>query len=175
MGQVVSQLELLSRRGDWKRTGKRVVCAYGAFDLLHPGHIRLLEETRDFGDLLVVAVQSDAMVRATAAAPRNSVDPATNGGIEKPITPAAERAEILAALRAVDFAVVTDDPLAEFLRKLQPDTFVCGDEPVGRPTSAARDGLARSLAAIGCKLVRLPIEPGCSTSLLIERITGRRA
>lgn len=187
MGQVVSQRELISRRGEWKRTGKGVVCAFGVFDLLHPGHIRLLEDAHGLGDLLIVAVQSDAMVRAASANRGSSRTAATDDRADKPITPAEERAEILAALGAVDFAVVTDDPPTEFLRQLQPDVFVCGDEPADEPadepndepagqaTPASSDDLERSLAAIGCKMVRIPIEPGYSTSRLIERITGRRA
>lgn len=160
MGQVVSQRELISRRGEWKRTGEGVVCASGAFDLLHPGHIRLLEQARDFGKLLVVAVQSDASVRATAA------------NEKRPVTPAAERAEILAALSAVDFAVVTDGPPAEFLQELRPDVFIRGNETDGEAHSAAANALDHELAAIGCQVVHIPLEPGYSTSGLIERISG---
>jgi rfaE bifunctional protein nucleotidyltransferase chain/domain len=175
LGQVVSQRELLSRRGEWKRTGQAVVCAYGAFDLLHPGHIRLLEEARELGDLLVVAVQSDAIVRSATATAASPGHPATSGDVDRPITPAEERAEILAAVNAVDFAAVADDPLPAFLRQFQPDVFVCGDEPSGRMSPDASGPFDRAVAAMGCKVVRVPIEPGYSTSLLIERITGRRA
>jgi rfaE bifunctional protein nucleotidyltransferase chain/domain len=163
LGQVVAQRELISRRGEWKRTGEGVVCAYGAFDLLHPGHIRLLEQARAFGKFLAVAVRSDASVRAAAA------------NAERPVTPAAERAEILAALSAVDFAVVTSDPPAEFLRKLRPDVFICGDEADGEASSAAANSLDRELAAMGCRVVRIPLEPGYSTARLIERISGHHA
>ncbi len=163
MGQAVSPRELISRRGEWKRTGQGVVCAYGAFDLLHPGHIRLLEQARDLGDVLVVAVQCDASVRAAAA------------NAERPITPAAERAEILAALDAVDYAAVTDEAPAEFLHQLRPDVFVCGDETDSQAIPGAADSLDRDLSEIGCKVVRVPIEPGYSTSRLIERISGHRA
>ncbi|MGA6958664.1 MAG: adenylyltransferase/cytidyltransferase family protein, partial [Candidatus Acidiferrales bacterium] len=62
---IVSQSELILQRREWKRNGKSVVCAAGAFDLLHPGHIRLLEQSRGLGDILVVALQSDASVRAS--------------------------------------------------------------------------------------------------------------
>lgn len=150
-----------------------VVCAYGAFDLLHPGHIRLLEGARDFGDVLVVAVQSDALVRAATAGA--SGDPAGSGTTERPITPADERAEILAALSAVDFAAVLDEPLTELLQNFRPDAFVCVDETDGSGGFVASDSLDRMLAAIGCKIVRVPPEPGYSTSLLIERIAGGRA
>ncbi len=57
---VVSQSELILQRREWKRNGKRVVCALGVFDLLHPGHLRLLEQARALGDILVVAMESDA-------------------------------------------------------------------------------------------------------------------
>jgi cytidyltransferase-like protein len=176
LGQVVSQRELLARRGEWKRTGEGVVCAYGAFDLLHPGHLRLLEEARDLGEILVVAVQSDALVRAAAD---HSVrgKPGGSAEIARPVTPAAERAEILAALSAVDFAAVADEPLAQFLQVFRPDVFVCGDERAGEssPSHIASRGVESVLAEINCKVVRLPLEPGYSTTRLIERISGGRA
>src|ERR1700691_2627757 len=65
---VVSQSELILQRQDWKRNGKRVVCVAGAFDLLHPGHVRLLEQARGLGDILIVALQSDESVRVAAEA-----------------------------------------------------------------------------------------------------------
>lgn len=176
LGQVASQQNLLARRGEWKRTGEGVVCAYGAFDLLHPGHVRLLEQARDLGEILVAAVQSDALARAAA---KNASHAATGEGVEiaRPVTPAAERAEILAALSAVDFAAVVEEPLAQFLKLFRPDVFVCGDEPAseGSGPDIAHGGLESLLAEMDCKLVRLPLEPGYSTTRLIERISGGRA
>jgi D-glycero-beta-D-manno-heptose 1-phosphate adenylyltransferase len=175
LGQVVSQRELLARRGEWKRTGKGVVCAYGVFDLLHPGHVRLLEQARDSGEIVVVAVQSDVLARAAAAEARH-VPFGEGATTARPITPAAERAEILAALRAVDLAAVVDEPRAQFLQIFRPDVFVCGDEPAGAspaPDMAHRE-LEAVLAEMGCKFVRLPLEPGYSTTRLIERISGGR-
>ena len=121
---IVSQSELILQRGEWKRNGKRVVCAAGAFDLLHPGHIRLLEQARGLGDIVVVALQSDASVRSSAA------QSATRGGAgesragqsaaARPITPANERAEILTALAAVDWWRNSTSPRrASFLRCLR--------------------------------------------------------
>jgi rfaE bifunctional protein nucleotidyltransferase chain/domain len=176
LGQVVSQRELLARRGEWKRTGKGVVCTYGAFDLLHPGHVRLLEQARDFGDILVVAVQSDALVRAAAAETRHGE---SRGRIvvARPVTPAAERAEILAALSAVDFVTIVQESLVQFLQIFRPDVFVCGGEPGGGSSVSdiADRGLESILAEIGCQFVRLPLEPGYSTTQLIERISGVQA
>ncbi len=177
MGQVVSQRELILRRGEWKRTGRGVVCAYGAFDLLHPGHIRLLEQARDFGDILVVAVQSDPLVRAAVVRTCDS-EASAESEPERPITPATERAEIVAALSAVDIAAVIDEPPAEFLDNLRPEVFVCGDDTNGRSITShtgADSTPDATLASLGCKLIRLPLEPGYSTTLLIERISENRA
>lgn len=172
MGQVVSQRELILRRGEWKQAGEGVVCAYGAFDLLHPGHVRLLEQARDYGRVLVVAVQGDALVREAASRAAGSGRFAADHLPERPITPAAERAETLAALAAVDLVIEIGEPLAEFLAQLRPDVFVCGDSPADNPLT---DSEAAALPALGCQLVRLPLEPAFSTSSLIERIAGNRA
>ena len=176
LGQVVSQRELLARRGEWKRTGKAVVCAPGVFDLLHPGHVRLLEQARDFGKIVVVAVQSDALVRAASVGPRRV--PRRDGAeVTRPVTPAAERAEILAALSAVDFATVVEEPLVQFLQVVQPDVLICGDRAAGESSASgiSHREIESVLAKFDGKLIRLPLEPGYSTTRLIERIAGGRA
>jgi len=165
LGQVVSQAELILRRGEWKRNGRGVVCVSGCFDLLHPGHVRLLEQARSLGDILVVAVQSDASVQ-------HGVVPAKRGAAEiaRPITPAVERLEILAALAAVDYAVEFDGPSPYgFLLRLAPDVFVEG--------GTARESSLRESESetLGCRIIRFPLEPGYSTTRLIERITELRA
>ena len=158
---VVSQSELILQRREWKRNGKRVVCAMGVFDLLHPGHVRLLEQARAFGEILVVGVQSDARAREEK-------------GPNRPVTPASERAEILAALAAVDFAVVMSDEQAEneFIAQLLPEMVV-----QGRASGASRNIVAENEAAraAGVKVIQIPPEPGHSTSRLIERIKQLRA
>jgi rfaE bifunctional protein nucleotidyltransferase chain/domain len=158
---VVSQSELILQRREWKRNGKRVVCAMGVFDLLHPGHVRLLEQARTFGEILVVGVRSDARAREEK-------------GPTRPVTPASERAEILAALAAVDFAVVLSDEQAEneFIAQLLPDMVV-----QGRASGASRNTVAENEAAraAGVKVIQIPPEPGHSTSRLIERIKQLRA
>ncbi len=158
MGQVVSQSVLNLRRGEWKRTGEGVVCVCGAFDLLHPGHIRLLDQARSVGDVLVVALESDTRLRK-------------EHGAARPVIPTAERAEILAALASVDCVVEIDEPPAEFLARLRPDVFVRGVR--GDPESASPEDAA--LESAGCKVVRVPVEPGYSTASLLERITEFRA
>lgn len=169
LGQVVSQTELISRRGGWKHAGQGVVCAFGCFDLLHPGHIRLLEHSRSLGTILVVAIEPDATVRARST---NGNSTAHAGPI-RPVTPAAERAEILAALAAVNFVVVLESDSAQpFLTRFLPDVIAVGGHPSA--DSAARHDAAE-LERLGCKIVRVPLEPGYSTARLIARILELRA
>jgi rfaE bifunctional protein nucleotidyltransferase chain/domain len=169
LGQVVSQTELISRRGGWKRAGQGVVCAYGCFDLLHPGHIRLLEHARSLGHILVIAIDRDAEFQAR---------PVNGNSVGKhrparPITPAAERAEILAALAAVDFVVALESDSAQpFLIRFLPDVIAVGGNP-SADSAARRD--AAELEGLGCKIVRVPLEPGYSTARLIDRILELRA
>jgi len=134
--------------------GQRVVFTNGCFDLLHRGHIRYLERARSLGDLLVVALNSDASVRRLK-------------GKTRPVVPETERAEVLAALAAVDLVMIFDelDP-ARVIRAVRPDVLVKGgDWPVDRIVGAdfvqSRGGTVRSL----------PYVEGMSTSALIRRIT----
>jgi rfaE bifunctional protein nucleotidyltransferase chain/domain len=157
---VVSQSELILHCSEWKRNGKRVVCAVGVFDLLHPGHVRLLEQARASGDILIVGVQSDARAREEK-------------GPNRPVTPAAERAEILGALAAVDFAVILGDEQPDaFFTRVAPDAVV-----LGRDTGSSKRAAAEinALQAAGVKVIQIPPEPGHSTSRLVERIKQFRA
>ena len=153
MGQVVSQDELILRAAERKRNGERVVFTNGCFDLLHPGHARCLEQARALGDLLVVAINSDASVRQLK-------------GDLRPLVPQAERAEVLAALAAVDYVVVFDAPTPrELIRALRPDVLVKGgdwgpDEIVGR----------EEVETGGGRVVSVPLEPGYSTTAILEKI-----
>jgi D-glycero-beta-D-manno-heptose 1-phosphate adenylyltransferase len=157
---IVSQSELILQRADWKRNGKSVVCVAGAFDLLHPGHTRLLEQARGLGDILVVGLQSDASVQA-------------NLGQARPVNPASERAEIVAALAAVDCVTEFDEPsLLEFVACLSPDIWVRGGQAASdREINCDND----IVTAKGGRVVSVPLEPGYSTSLLIERIVELQA
>jgi rfaE bifunctional protein nucleotidyltransferase chain/domain len=146
-----------------------VVCAYGCFDLLHPGHIRLLEHARSLGNILVVAIECDAALHAR---PTNGDSPADRQPA-RPVTPAAERAEILAALGAVDFVVVLESDSAQpFLLQFAPDIVAVGGNP-STDSAARRDAV--ELERVGCKIVRVPLEPGYSTARLIDRIRELRA
>src|SRR5271156_3493098 len=178
---VVSQSELILQRQEWKRNGKRIVCVAGAFDLLHPGHIRLLEQARGLGDILIVALQSDEGVRVAAEQAAKLIGaPSTPGSAAaarvfpaRPITPQAERAEVLAALAAVDFVVIFDDATGgEFIARLAPDVLAQGGEAGSCENAYADDD---AVTAAGGQVVRLPLEPGYSTSRLLERITQLQA
>jgi cytidyltransferase-like protein len=174
---VVSQTELILHRQEWKRNGKRVVCVAGAFDLLHPGHVRLLEQARGLGDILIVALQSDESVRVAAEQGNKLIGapaPAVAGSVPaRPITPAAERAEVLAALAAVDLVAIFDEPSAgEFIARLAPEVVAQGGEPGSSENACVDDD---AVTAAGGQVVRLPLEPGYSTSRLVERITQLQA
>ena len=144
---------LVRERQAWREAGRRVVLTNGCFDLLHAGHLALLEAARQEGDALVVAINSDASVRRLK-------------GEGRPLVPEVERAEALAALEAVDRVVVYDEdtPLA-VVKALVPDVLVKGadwgaDEIVGRA----------EVEAAGGRVVRVALVPGRSTSGLVERI-----
>jgi D-glycero-beta-D-manno-heptose 1-phosphate adenylyltransferase len=136
-----------------QRRGGTVVFTNGVFDLLHPGHVRYLNEARRLGDALIVAVNSDQSVRA-------------NKGDTRPINRAEERAEVLLALGSVDGVAIFDEdtPLAVITR-IQPDILVKGadwgtDNIVGREVVEGRGG----------RVVRLELAKGFSTTSLIDKM-----
>ncbi len=136
-----------------RAAGRCVVFTNGVFDLLHPGHTRYLADARREGDVLVVAVNSDRSVRAQ------------NKGSDRPITPEAERAEMLAALTAVDAVVIFDEDTPHaIVSAVQPDVLVKGadwgaDNIVGRDVVEARGG----------RVVRVTLSPGYSTTSILAR------
>jgi D-glycero-beta-D-manno-heptose 1-phosphate adenylyltransferase len=138
--------------------GQRVVFTNGVFDLLHPGHVRYLAEARQLGDALIVALNSDRSARAL------------NKGSDRPLNPAAERAEVLAALAAVDAAVVFDeDTPYEIVRALQPAVLVKGAD-WAEGTIIGAD----LVEASGGTVVRIPVAEGYSTTSIIEAIKRPR-
>jgi rfaE bifunctional protein nucleotidyltransferase chain/domain len=139
-----------------RERGEKIVFTNGCFDLIHPGHVRYLERAREQGDVLVVALNSDASVRRI------------KGG-DRPILAEEERCEIVAALGCVDFVTVfgEETPL-QIIDELAPDVLVKGgdwpfDQIVGR----------QSVESHGGKVISLAFEDGFSTTSIIERI--RRA
>ena len=128
----------------------------GNFDLLHIGHVRYLQAARESGDMLVVGINSDASVRSYK-------------GPDRPVVPEEERAEIVAALRCVDYAVIFEEPTAVALvQALQPDIYVKGGDykPGGKPLPEAQ-----VVAGYGGEVRILPFVEGHSASELIRRLT----
>ena len=138
---------------------KRIVFTNGCFDLMHVGHTRYLQAAKDLGDLLVVAVNSDASVRTLNKAP------------DRPIVSESQRAEVVAALGSVDYVVLFDEPDPHnLIASLQPDVLVKGgdwavEQIVGREIVEARGGVVRII----------PLVPGVSTTSLIQRIRSTTA
>ena len=116
MGEVVTREELVRRVRDHRAAGRTIAFANGAFDLLHVGHVRYLESAAQEGDVLVVAVNADASVRALK-------------GEGRPIMKDADRAELVAALRSVDHVVIFPEPtVGPLLDALRPDVHCKGTD-----------------------------------------------
>ena len=151
--KILSPDELLGLRQTLRAAGKTLVFTNGVFDLLHVGHVRYLAAARALGDALVVAVNSDRTVRELK-------------GEGRPVINEDERAEILAALRQVDYVTIFDDASPRSLiARLLPDVLVKGgdyelDEIHGR----------EEVEAAGGRVVSLPFVEGASTSGMIERM-----
>ena len=141
---------------DLRASGKTIVFTNGVFDLLHIGHLRYLEEAKRLGDALLVGVNSDRSVRLLK-------------GSGRPITAEGERAEVLAALTCVDGVVIFDEETPkDLIQAIQPDVLVKGsdwaeDAIVGRDIVEARGG----------RVVRIAIQPGHSTTRIVEKIKNR--
>jgi D-beta-D-heptose 7-phosphate kinase/D-beta-D-heptose 1-phosphate adenosyltransferase len=154
MGRVILERgELLRVRAELRAAGRRLVFTNGCFDLLHVGHVRYLAAARALGDALLVAANSDASVRALK-------------GPGRPLMNEAERAEMLAALAAVDFVTVfEEDSPRRLIAELLPDVLVKGgdyalDEIHGR----------EEVEAAGGQVLALPFVEGASTTGIIERV-----
>ena len=152
MGVVLSRAELVALRQRWRSEGAAVVFTNGCFDLLHPGHVRLLERAGAHGDKLIAAVNSDAGVRRLK-------------GPGRPVLPEAERAATLAALAAVDAVTVFDEetPCA-LLEVLLPDVLVKGAD--WSHWIAGRE----IVEAAGGQVFPIPVEPGYSTTDVVKNI-----
>lgn len=152
-GRVVSREACVAQVRAWQAQGRVVVFTNGVFDLLHVGHVRYLAAARAEGHHLVVAVNTDETVRAAK-------------GPDRPVHPAGERAELLAALKVVDLVTIFPEPTpAAIIEAVQPDVLVKGadwplDQVVGRETVWARGG----------RVVRVPTEEGHSTTGLIAKV-----
>jgi D-glycero-beta-D-manno-heptose 1-phosphate adenylyltransferase len=151
--KILSCDRMLAERERLRTKGARLVFTNGVFDLLHVGHVRYLAEARALGDALVVAINSDRSVRELK-------------GPDRPVFEEAERAEILAALRDVDYVVIFDDiSPRSLIKQLLPDVLVKGgdykiDEIHGR----------EEVEAAGGKVIPLPFVPGASTTSVLQKM-----
>ncbi|HTI06244.1 MAG TPA: D-glycero-beta-D-manno-heptose 1-phosphate adenylyltransferase [Gemmatimonadales bacterium] len=140
----------------WRAKQHRVVFTNGVFDLLHPGHVTLLEAARAEGDALIVGVNSDASARRLGK------------GSDRPVVPEADRARVLAALAAVDCVVLFDeDTPLNLIRRLKPDVLVKGAD-------YAPDAIvgAKEVEGWGGRVVRVPLVKDKSTTALLARLRG---
>lgn len=155
MGRIFTRPELIEERNRWKDEGKIVVFTNGCYDLLHPGHVRLLEQARSLGDVLVLALNTDASVRRMK-------------GPSRPIVAENERAELTANLAAVDAVTLFDEETPrELIAELLPDVLVKGAD--WSHFIAGRE----EVEAAGGKVMALPLEPGYSSTNLVELILAR--
>jgi len=148
----------LAARLETERRGKTLVFTNGCFDLLHAGHVRALEAARQLGDILVVGVNSDASVRHLK-------------GNTRPIVSEMLRAELVAALKAVDYAVVfSESTPIETIRLLRPDVHVkSGDYRVDEMPETPY------VRAAGGRVEIIPLVAGLSSTGIVERILDRQS
>ena len=150
---VLTLEELILQFGPGKRNGRRVVFTNGCFDLLHPGHIQLLEAARSMGDALVVGINSDESVR-------------TLKGPSRPVIPQQERAEILANFECVDAVVVFDELTPQkTVAALVPDILVKGGDWPGNQIVGREE-----VEAAGGKVVLIDVVQGYSTTEILRKI-----
>jgi D-beta-D-heptose 7-phosphate kinase/D-beta-D-heptose 1-phosphate adenosyltransferase len=154
--KILSPEVMLGERQRLRSAGKRLVFTNGVFDLLHVGHVRYLTQARALGDALVVAINSDRAVRELK-------------GPDRPVFNEAERAEILAALRVVDYVTIFDDiSPRRLISELLPDVLVKGGD-YGLDQIHGRE----EVEAAGGNVISLPFVEGASTTNLIERMKPR--
>jgi rfaE bifunctional protein nucleotidyltransferase chain/domain len=156
MGEFFTRDELKARRAQWKREGKKVAFTNGCYDLLHPGHVRLLESSRSLGDVLILALNTDASV-------------ARYKGPSRPLMPEAERVALACALEAVDAVTLFDeDTPRELIAEVLPDVLVKGAD--WSHFIAGRE----EVEGAGGTVHALPLEPGYSSTNIEKELLRRQ-
>ncbi len=154
MGRFYTREQLIAERAEWSRAGKKVVFTNGCYDVLHPGHIRLLEAARSLGDVLILALNTDSSVQRLK-------------GPNRPLISQDQRAELAAALAAVDAVTFFDeDTPRELIAAVLPDILIKGAD--WAHFIAGRE----EVEAAGGQVLALPLEPGYSTTGILEQILG---
>jgi D-glycero-beta-D-manno-heptose 1-phosphate adenylyltransferase len=157
MSQLYSRADLVLQRQVWKLAGQRVVFTNGCYDILHPGHIRLLEAARSLGDVLILALNTDASVQRLK-------------GPSRPILSQEQRAAIATQLDAVDAVTFFDeDTPRELISLVLPDVLVKGAD--WSHFIAGRE----EVEAAGGEVKALPLEPGYSTTNLVDLVLQRNS
>jgi rfaE bifunctional protein nucleotidyltransferase chain/domain len=152
LGQFYTREQLLRERAEWKRAGKKVVFTNGCYDVLHPGHIRLLEAARSLGDILILALNTDSSVQRLK-------------GPTRPLIRENQRAELAAALAAVDAVTFFDeDTPRDLIAAVLPDVLIKGAD--WAHFIAGRE----EVEAAGGQVLALPLEPGYSTTGILEKV-----
>jgi rfaE bifunctional protein nucleotidyltransferase chain/domain len=155
LGRFYTREQLIDVRAHWTREGKTVVFTNGCYDILHPGHIRLLESARSMGDILILALNTDASVQRIK-------------GPTRPLIHERDRAELACALAAVDAVTFFDeDTPRELIAAVLPDILIKGAD--WAHFIAGRE----EVEAAGGKVLALPLEPGYSTTGILEEILAR--
>jgi rfaE bifunctional protein nucleotidyltransferase chain/domain len=152
---ILTRKELVQRVGSAKALGARIIFANGCFDVLHVGHVRYLAGAKELGDLLIVGINSDEQVEAQKGAGR-------------PVLPATERAEIVAALGSVDYVTIFEEPtVEELLLALKPDVHAKGTDYT-TDTVPERD----AVRSYGGQVAIVGDPKDHSTSEIIARLGG---
>jgi rfaE bifunctional protein nucleotidyltransferase chain/domain len=155
VGQFYTRGELVAARAVWKREGKVVVFTNGCYDILHPGHIRLLEKARSMGGLLILALNTDSSIQRLK-------------GPSRPLLAERERVDLALALEAVDAVTLFDeDTPRELIAAVLPDILIKGAD--WAHFIAGRE----EVEAAGGRVLALALEPGYSTTGIIEEILAR--
>jgi len=155
MSKTYSRPDLVAQRALWREEGKKVVFTNGCYDIVHPGHVRLLEAARSLGDVLILPLNTDASVQRLK-------------GMSRPICDEATRAAVAMSLEAVDAVTFfEEDTPRELIAEVLPDFLVKGAD--WSHFIAGRE----EVEAAGGQVMALPLEPGYSTTNLVQQILDR--
>ncbi|MDZ7265342.1 MAG: adenylyltransferase/cytidyltransferase family protein [candidate division KSB1 bacterium] len=155
MNKVITFQQLLQLMQKARSTGNKIAWTNGCFDIIHVGHVDYLEKSKSYADLLIVGLNSDVSVKKLK-------------GELRPIFSQADRARVLAAIEYVDHIIIFDEPSPiDYIRTLQPDFYIKGgDYTIDTIDQTER----RAVEAYGGRIVLLPMVPGVSTSVVVEKI-----
>jgi rfaE bifunctional protein nucleotidyltransferase chain/domain len=155
LAKFYTRAELCEQRNHWRDQGKRVVLTNGCYDLLHPGHLRLLEQARSLGDVLILALNSDASVQRAK-------------GPTRPLLPERERAELALALESVDAVTLFDeDTPRELIAVILPDVLIKGAD--WSHFIAGKE----EVETAGGSVATVALEPGYSTTNIVEELLNQ--